>query len=164
MKTYSEKLRDPRWQKKRLEIMERDKFCCSRCTDNESTLNVHHHYYKRGASPWDYHQSALTTLCEGCHECVESMKLDIAKSTSCNEWLHIVHTIAINKNFHFFSDATCALYGDETDEAKDARRRIISGLILQLNELDKSLVDGLNSFDRLILNAPDDCDFPEEPK
>jgi hypothetical protein len=29
-KTYSEKLRDPRWQKKRLQIFERDEFMCVR--------------------------------------------------------------------------------------------------------------------------------------
>jgi len=37
--TYAEKLKDPRWQKKRLEIMERDEWTCQWCVDSESPLN-----------------------------------------------------------------------------------------------------------------------------
>jgi len=67
-RTYSEKLRDPRWQRKRLEIMQRDGFACRLCGDKENTLNVHHLYYDRDAEPWDYPSSALVTTCEVCHE------------------------------------------------------------------------------------------------
>ena len=64
---YSEKLRDPRWQKKRLEIMQRDEFTCQSCYDSESTLNVHHMWYERGKDPWDYSDKCFVTLCEECH-------------------------------------------------------------------------------------------------
>ena len=64
---YSEKLRDPRWQKKRLEIMERDGFSCRRCRGASQTLNVHHLYYEDGKNPWDYPDASLVTLCEDCH-------------------------------------------------------------------------------------------------
>lgn len=67
MKQYSELLRDPRWQKKRLEIMQRDDFACIECGDSESTLNVHHCYYQKGRMPWDYPDKSLITLCEPCH-------------------------------------------------------------------------------------------------
>jgi len=66
--TYAEKLRDPRWQRLRLKIMERDGFACRRCGDTESTLHVHHGYYERGLEPWEYDQRTLHTLCENCHE------------------------------------------------------------------------------------------------
>jgi hypothetical protein len=66
--TYSEKLRDPRWQKRRLEIMERDEWCCQFCFDSKSTLNVHHRYYEPGKQPWEYPDIALVTLCEHCHQ------------------------------------------------------------------------------------------------
>jgi len=66
--TYQEKLKDPRWQKKRLEIMERDEFRCQYCGDDESTLNVHHYYYEKNKEPWDYNNDDLTTLCEDCHD------------------------------------------------------------------------------------------------
>lgn len=66
-KTYFEKLKDPRWQKKRLEIFNRDEFRCITCGDKESTLNVHHLKYEKGFEPWDYDNKCLITLCESCH-------------------------------------------------------------------------------------------------
>lgn len=66
--TYAEKLRDPRWQKKRLEILDRDGWRCRHCQSDTNTLHVHHTWYERGADPWDYPDSCLVTLCEFCHE------------------------------------------------------------------------------------------------
>jgi len=68
MKTYAQLLKDPRWQKKRLEILERDEFSCQDCGDTESTLHVHHCYYETGKMPWEYPERSLVTLCESCHE------------------------------------------------------------------------------------------------
>jgi hypothetical protein len=74
-KKYSDKLRDPRWQKKRLEVFERDNFCCQCCFDSGSTLAVHHLRYITGNEPWDYPNDMLLTLCEGCHNAeYEGMK------------------------------------------------------------------------------------------
>jgi hypothetical protein len=67
-KSYSEKLRDPRWQKKRLEILERDLWICQRCCDTETTLHVHHCYYNNTLEPWEYPNESLVTLCENCHK------------------------------------------------------------------------------------------------
>lgn len=66
--TYAEKLKDPRWQKKRLEILQRDDWTCQICKDKESTLHVHHKYYMKNVEPWDYEDHLLVTLCESCHE------------------------------------------------------------------------------------------------
>lgn len=66
-KTYWEKLKDPRWQKMRLAVMERDGFACQVCADDKSTLNVHHRIYRKGAAPWEYAPHELVTLCEACH-------------------------------------------------------------------------------------------------
>jgi hypothetical protein len=65
---YMAKLRDPRWQRMRLEVMNRDEFTCQSCFDKDATLNVHHSYYKQGKEPWDYPITALVTLCERCHQ------------------------------------------------------------------------------------------------
>lgn len=65
---YAAKLRDPRWQRRRLEIMDRDEFCCQICEDDQSTLNVHHRFYLQGHEPWEYEDSELVTLCEKCHK------------------------------------------------------------------------------------------------
>lgn len=65
---YLAKLRDPRWQKKRLEVLERDNWACQKCYDTKATLHVHHRYYQTGCEPWEYRPDALVTLCEQCHE------------------------------------------------------------------------------------------------
>ena len=67
-KTYSEKLKDPRWQKKRLEVLERDAWTCIKCQDSTTTLHVHHLRYKQGENPWDCDGFDLIALCESCHE------------------------------------------------------------------------------------------------
>jgi len=65
--SYSEKLRDPRWQKKRLCVMQRDGFACRDCGDDKNTLQVHHCRYEKG-EPWEIEDHFLLTLCESCHE------------------------------------------------------------------------------------------------
>jgi len=70
-KTYSEKLQDPRWQKKRLEILNRDGFKCQMCSNDKKTLHVHHKEYVYGKQPWEYENSNFNTLCKDCHELIE---------------------------------------------------------------------------------------------
>lgn len=68
MSSYAQKLRDPRWQKKRLEVLEAAGWKCELCGDSENTLHVHHKQYFRGREPWDYAGDQLAALCECCHE------------------------------------------------------------------------------------------------
>lgn len=72
-KSYSEKLKDPRWQRKRLEIMQRDNFKCKICCSGTTTLNIHHKSYR--GEPWEQDNSELETLCEDCHGII-SIKMD----------------------------------------------------------------------------------------
>jgi hypothetical protein len=65
--TYIEKLQDPQWQKKRLEIMSRDGFQCIKCSSKTNTLTVHHFYYISGRMPWEYPSQSMVTLCRKCH-------------------------------------------------------------------------------------------------
>ena len=67
-KNYSDLLKDPRWQKKRLEILQRDNFKCRSCTDDSNTLHVHHFRYDPDLLPWEYDNEDLITFCETCHE------------------------------------------------------------------------------------------------
>lgn len=66
--SYSEKLRDPRWQKKRLKIMERDGWRCVACDGSDRELQIHHGYYRKGLDPWDYPDDTLWTVCNRCHK------------------------------------------------------------------------------------------------
>lgn len=67
MTTYFEKLKDPRWQKKRLEALQAADFHCEICGDGESTLHVHHKQYFKGREPWEYEVKQLAVLCGDCH-------------------------------------------------------------------------------------------------
>jgi len=69
---YYEKLKDPRWQKLRLMVMERENFTCEMCGATDKTLNVHHGYYEPGYDPWDYRPDTLHCVCVGCHEVAQS--------------------------------------------------------------------------------------------
>jgi len=68
MISYSDKLKDPRWQKMRLKVLERDGFSCVECGNVDKTLHVHHNYYEHEKEPWEYHLNSLVTLCEDCHD------------------------------------------------------------------------------------------------
>lgn len=68
---YFEKLRDPRWQKRRLEVLQREAFTCQRCGSDENELHVHHLRY--GKDPWDTDPEFLECLCINCHEAREAL-------------------------------------------------------------------------------------------
>jgi hypothetical protein len=78
--SYSDLLRDPRWQRMRLEVMQRADFACEECGDKTTTLNVHHTYYAPGRKPWEYEPESLRCLCERCHELVTQL-LDETRRT-----------------------------------------------------------------------------------
>jgi hypothetical protein len=67
MTEYQEKLTDPRWQKMRLKVFERDGFRCCCCGDSTETLHIHHLVYGKG-EPWDSPMEDLETLCSFCHD------------------------------------------------------------------------------------------------
>lgn len=71
--TYGAALFNPRWKKKRLEIIARDGNKCAFC-GSTNALQVHHrqyHYSKsrqKFSEPWEYNDSHLLTVCEPCHK------------------------------------------------------------------------------------------------
>jgi len=107
MKTYSEKLKDPRWQRKRLEIMQRDNFTCTQCGDTSTTQNVHHWQYSK--EPWDAKNGDLTTVCRSCHEEIEQCKdltKDFLKQSDFRNLVLNINRILI-KNGNVFIDFDC---------------------------------------------------------
>ncbi len=66
--SYKEKLRDPRWQRKKNEVLNRDNYQCFDCKSTTKNLQVHHLDYIQGIDPWEYPMDMLRTLCEKCHE------------------------------------------------------------------------------------------------
>lgn len=76
---YAEMLKDPRWQKRRLEIFERDQFTCQTCLNDRAQLHVHHDRYKKGIVPWDYGGEDLITLCDSCHHGITELGRGLAE-------------------------------------------------------------------------------------
>jgi hypothetical protein len=72
--TYSDKLKSPKWQKKRLQILERDNWQCQYCKDTESQLQVHHLKYT--GEPWEAKNEDLITTCCDCHEILSHIKFN----------------------------------------------------------------------------------------
>jgi hypothetical protein len=70
--TYSEKLKDPRWQKRRLELLDGSNWTCGWCSTKSKTLHVHHGFYRRGVDPWDYEDKVMHVLCDECHKMAET--------------------------------------------------------------------------------------------
>ncbi len=70
LKSYAEKLLDPRWQRKRLEVLQRDGFVCQNCSSRDKTLHVHHKCYLKGVEIWDYQDQYYQTLCVDCHKTI----------------------------------------------------------------------------------------------
>jgi len=98
MTTYAEKLKDPRWQRRRLEIMQRDDYMCCNCGATEKTLNVDHKIYIKGRDPWDYPDEDLQTLCEDCHATLTIARAKIANAVGRMNGFEIVQLEAFLDN------------------------------------------------------------------
>jgi hypothetical protein len=61
-------MRHPKWQKRRLEVLDIFNFTCTQCRAGDLELHVHHKIYRTGAKPWEYDDIELTVICKPCHE------------------------------------------------------------------------------------------------
>jgi len=99
--TYAEKLRDPRWQRKRLEALDNAGWRCSGCRDKTSTLYVHHNFYVRGREPWEYSVEELTVACDPCHSRFDALRAELT------EWLALVEPFAMEELLGFVKALAC---------------------------------------------------------
>ena len=99
--SYSDKLRDPRWQRRRLEVFEAAGWKCERCGDKGSTLHAHHKFYMKDWEPWEYAREALLALCEACHHEEHELRECIGLVAACanvstDQLLGYVYGCALN--------------------------------------------------------------------
>jgi hypothetical protein len=78
--TYQDQIKSPKWQKKRLEVMEINRFKCEECQCEDTQLNVHHTYYRKGHKIWEYDNVELRCLCEDCHKKTHELNENILAS------------------------------------------------------------------------------------
>jgi hypothetical protein len=83
MQNYQEQLRDPRWQRRRLEIFQDANFKCEDCANGHEELNVHHSAYLKDIPAWDHPKELLHCLCRSCHKerqsVEDSLKIEMMK-------------------------------------------------------------------------------------
>jgi len=134
---YAEKLKDPRWRARRLEILERDGHACRGCGAHDPLppepeedgyveedldppepvrLEVHHKYYEWGKDPWDYPNNALITLCEMCHDTETAYQKEAAQ-----KFLRVVQTRFLSKDIFKLTHAFERMSIPFRDSAKAAR-------------------------------------------
>lgn len=61
---------DPRWQKKRLEVLQARNWTCAGCgsaLDGGKQLHVHHLVYRGNIKVWEYPLEDLECFCDDCH-------------------------------------------------------------------------------------------------
>jgi hypothetical protein len=104
---YKEKILHPKWQRKRLEIMQRDDFKCSYCKDEENTLHVHHIVYPESGNPWDSGNDDLITLCKTCHE--EESDKERGKNAVL-EFFSEIYNLPVLKTFSLTESLSIWLY------------------------------------------------------
>jgi 5-methylcytosine-specific restriction endonuclease McrA len=92
---YQERLKDPRWQRKRLAALERAEWSCEACRTKEVNLQVHHGYYDREAPPWEYPERALFVLCDTCHERAEAIRADVYRELGHIAPWHHKHALGL---------------------------------------------------------------------
>lgn len=141
MSTYSQKLLDPRWQRKRLEIMERDGFKCSNCEDDKEALRVHHTYYVSGRSPWNYPNWSLVTLCKTCHdeEHKEQQEKDQSGDWDADTWELVIGFLGICKiaDFDHYWDLSVQMQMMKEELVKKGKSIVgaIEDAILEMNRI-----------------------------
>lgn len=116
--TYAQKLKDPRWQKKRLEIMNRDEFMCQSCQATESQLQIHHKIYLKKKMPWEMGDENLVTLCCDCHAAVTDLKDKIGALLHFGPNFEIFQTFYNslgNKNSYDLHDVFTKLCSDDKE-------------------------------------------------
>ena len=65
--TYKQQLADPRWQKRRLTMLDAAGWACRNCHSVVTQLHVHHIRYVKGRMAWEYQDHELEVLCADCH-------------------------------------------------------------------------------------------------
>ena len=97
---YKELLKSPKWQKKRLEVFERDGFKCTSCGDEQTQLQVHHLKYMK--NPIEQPIGDLKTVCKDCYELITGLKLEFKGGICKNNVKYLFYSDYIlikNKNY-----------------------------------------------------------------
>ena len=113
-RSYSKQLKDPRWQKLRLRILERDGWMCQLCGAEHLTLHVHHGFYD-GRKPWEYPPDSLWTLCETCHEAVSGALRELKIEIGLAEPAFVFYLRGVAAAYKYLNDPYSCKEPDPVD-------------------------------------------------
>lgn len=90
---YWEQLKDPRWQEKRLGILDRAKFRCESCDEKPEgeSLEIHHKYYEKGLMAWDYPDCSLACLCAFCHQEAARSERSFLRTVEPRDYFNLIY-------------------------------------------------------------------------
>lgn len=95
---YLDQIKSPKWQKRRLDILNRDDFTCQMCGSKDKTLHVHHTIYIPKRKIWEYSDKQLITLCEDCY------------NKEHFEYAEFVNQIITNMRYYGFTNKEIMFY------------------------------------------------------
>lgn len=140
--SYNEQIKSPHWQKRRLQILQRDNFTCQICGSTEKTLHVHHLCYRKDAKIWDYPDNTLITLCEDCHRMEHEMQSENDYSVT-----NLIHDLLISGFTNF--ELVSILYKIAHESFANNNQLIIDDL---LNRKITIMLDGNCDYDTLLFS------------
>ena len=120
--SYSDKLKDSRWLRKRTRILAR---CANRCEEcgTAAGLEVHHCYYRYGREPWQYPDTALLALCRDCHKDRAETEMDFRlfqQSLRTGEIRSVQRMMSHCK--YWYNSSTLQIFMEELQQAARAIR------------------------------------------
>jgi hypothetical protein len=151
-KRYAELLKDPRWQRKRLEILERDGFSCLRCGSDTKTLHVHHRIYRKGVKPWEYEDAIYDTLCEDCHSDVTSLQTELNEAIGTLDVPELETLLGFARGLDAVSNGNTDVKVNTHEEAEGVAASVFSTAEIILACLTGSVV-AKETFEYLSRNA-----------
>lgn len=140
--SYNEQIKSPHWQKRRLQILQRDNFTCQICSSTEKTLHVHHLCYRKDAKIWDYPDNTLITLCEDCHRMEHEMQSENDYSVT-----NLINDLLISGFTNF--ELVSILYKIAHESFVNNNQLIIDDL---LNRKTTIMLDGNCDYDTLLFS------------
>lgn len=120
--SYADKLRDARWQRKRLEVLELAGWICQECgAEDHRALDVHHSYYQRGLEPWEHPTTAMRCVCNPCHEIRAESERRLLRALSIYNATELAYLAkAFEYNDHGFAFPVAVLALSKDSEAVSA--------------------------------------------
>lgn len=133
--TYAQQLAHPKWQRRRLEMLNAAGWACTACGNDDNQLHVHHRQYFKGRMAWEYADHELAVLCNDCHGS-EHYDDELLKRTLSLVPLGMCPTFnALALLAGFFGHDVTAVANLADEIGVDARLRLIGAIAARLRAI-----------------------------